>query len=674
VLSILATAKISSIVRRVSIPLLTLPLLLAPAVGLALSSTTLVTLTETRPNDRFGSSVSSAGDVNGDGIADVIVGAPLHDNVAPDAGSAYVYFGGTSPNAFPDLTLAGEDPSEAFGISVGSGDVNGDGSPDLIVGAVGYADGGAGAGQVFVYFGGPGLDDVVDWSIPGAPGEGLGARVSWAGDVNGDGYGDIIASTYIEGNAYVYYGGAAPNSVADLTLNNDSFQSVSGAGDVNGDGYADVIAGAASGTHAYVYFGGPGADAIPDLTFTGTGGFGASVSSADVNGDGYSDLIVGAPSDSGTGRTYVYYGGPGADAVADLTLSGAAAGDAFGSWVSGTGDLNGDGYRDVIVGAPYNDAGGADAGRAYVYFGGPGADAVADLIMTGATAGDHFGIAVSGAGDFNGDAHPDVIVGTDATPSTCHAYVLSLTLPSVSQSYYVPQSGSTGTPSEGWLAVKNFWTCPNNDNNSLPNNARIKLVIKDSSGIPISGIAASDINIRFNGGTRGPSPGQGYTGPDADSVIANQQYNPAAHCPDVRRIPADAASDANGLAFMYFHGPAGVRDPNRKWGHYDTEIPVYALGVKLQGRLMSGSSNGSYMLEIKNLDVAGGLTIIPNQGEVVNSLDRSPMQAHLGQPDSADPINWWLDFNSDGVVNSLDNAPQLAHSSPSHTCSYPNNP
>jgi hypothetical protein len=136
--------------------------------------------------------------------------------------------------------------------------------------------------------------------------------------------------------------------------------------------------------------------------------FGLSVSSAgDVNGDGYADVIVGAPGNdtAGTdaGRAYVFYGGPGADAAADLTLTGAGAGDVFGFSVSSAGDVNGDGYADVIVGALGSEPGG---GRAYVYFGGPGADAVADLTLMGAAGSfDGFGWSVSSAGDVNGDGY-----------------------------------------------------------------------------------------------------------------------------------------------------------------------------------------------------------------------------------------------------------------------------
>ena len=146
----------------------------------------------------------------------------------------------------------------------------------------------------------------------------------------------------------------------------------------------------------------PEAHAISSRTlFTPTGAaaydyFGYSVAGAgDVNGDGYGDVIVGAyHNDAGgtdAGRAYVHFGGPGADAVADLTLTGAAAYDQFGYSVAGAGDINGDGYDDVIVGALFNDGGAANAGRAYVYYGGPGADATADLTLTGAAEDEQSG-------------------------------------------------------------------------------------------------------------------------------------------------------------------------------------------------------------------------------------------------------------------------------------------
>ncbi len=386
----------------------------------------------------FGISVSSAGDVNGDGYSDVIVGAFGYNSYT---GRAYVYFGGPSADNVPDLTLTGATVGDNFGNSVSSaGDVNGDGYGDVIVGAPGYS---SGTGRAYVYYGGSGADNVPDLILTGAAaGNFFGVSVSSAGDVNGDGYGDVIvgANGYggHTGRAYVYFGGPNANNVVDLTLtgeatNNEFGLSVSSVGDANGDGYADVIVGAYGYStytgRAYVYFGGPAADNVADLTLTGEAvgdNFGISVSSVgDVNGDGYADAIVGANGYGGKGRAYVYFGGPGADNLADLTLTGTAAGDDFGSSVSSAGDVNGDGYADVIVGATQSNAGGA--GRAYVFYGGPGADNVADLILAGGAADDNFGVSVSSAGDVNRDGFGDVIVGAhDYSGATGRAYVYDI--------------------------------------------------------------------------------------------------------------------------------------------------------------------------------------------------------------------------------------------------------
>src|SRR5512133_2792961 len=118
-----------------------------------------------------------------------------------------------------------------------------------------------------------------------------------------------------------------------------------------------------------------------------------------MNGDGFGDVIIGAPgNDAGAtdaGRAFIYLGGQGADTLADIILTGISAGDGFGSSVSGAGDVNSDGYADAIVGAPHNASAGTDAGRAYLFYGGPVMDANADVAMSGAAAGDLFGFAVA---------------------------------------------------------------------------------------------------------------------------------------------------------------------------------------------------------------------------------------------------------------------------------------
>ena len=389
--------------------------------------------------DFLGFSVSGAGDVNGDGHGDLIAGAYGNDAAGSSAGRAYVMYGGPGADATADLTLTGVAAGDAFGWSVSdAGDVNGDGFGDVIVGAFGNDTAGSNAGRAYVFFGGVSTDAVADVTLTGAAADDFfGMSVSGAGDVNGDGYGDLIvgangndAGGSFAGRTYLYFGGVAPDAVADLVLTGaaagDNFgASVSGAGDVNGDGYEDFIVGAyingAGGPNAgraYVYFGGRTVDAIADLVLTGTANsdFGFSVSGAgDVNGDGYADVVVGAAADDAgagnAGRAYVFYGGSAPDAVADVIFTGEAANNQFGYSVSGAGDLNRDGFGDVVVGSPFNGAGGVDAGRAYVFLGGPGVDGVADITFTGAVAGDNLGNSVSAARDVNGDNFDDVIVG-----------------------------------------------------------------------------------------------------------------------------------------------------------------------------------------------------------------------------------------------------------------------
>jgi hypothetical protein len=410
-----------------------------PSSAFAISYRTLFTPTGLGA-EALSSSVASAGDMNGDGYADVIVGAPLNDTGASDGGRALVFFGGPGADDVPDLTLIGTSATELLGYSVASaGDFNGDGFDDVIVGAPFNDTGGANIGRAYIFFGGPNPDAIADITFTGvAPGDEFGYSVASAGDVNGDGYGDLIVGAPLNdaagldaGRAYVFYGGPATDNLIDITVTGatagDGFgTAAASAGDFNGDGYGDFAAGApyndvigVDAGAAYLYFGGPGEDASVDLTFNGAVAgdqFGFSLDNAgDVNGDGFGDLLVGAPlndtAGANAGRAYVFYGGPLADNVADLTLSGAVAGDQFGNAVARAGDANADGFADLIVGAPFNDAGGTNAGRAYVFFGAAAPNTVADITITGVVGSDELGLAVAGAGDVNGDGFAEVVTG-----------------------------------------------------------------------------------------------------------------------------------------------------------------------------------------------------------------------------------------------------------------------
>ena len=399
------------------------------------------TLVGVVPGETFGCSVATAGDVNGDSYADVIVGAYQSGTAANPAGRAYIYFGGPRADERPDVTLTGESAGDAFGVSVSSaGDVNRDGFDDVVVGAYENDARGANAGRAYVYFGGPGMDAKPDIVYTGeAAGDAFGYSVAEAGDVNHDGFSDIVIGAYENsgrgagaGRAYVFYGGARPDAVADATLNGESAGdrfgiSVAGAGDVNGDGFDDVVVGAyqndAGGIdagRAYVFFG--GAARLPDranVVLTGAApgdAFGFCVSGAgDVNKDGFDELIVGAYHNNAggkdAGRAYVFNGGKNISNSPDVVFTGEAAGDAFGYAVGAAGDTNGDGYDDIVVGAYGNDSGGSAAGRAYVYFGGAAPDPVADWLFTGDHTLDNLGFAAAGAGDVDGDGFADVVVG-----------------------------------------------------------------------------------------------------------------------------------------------------------------------------------------------------------------------------------------------------------------------
>lgn len=246
-------------------------------------------------------------------------------------------------------------------------------------------------------------------------------------------------------------------------------------------------------------------------------------------------------------------------------------------------------------------------------------------------------------------------------------------IPDVSQSFFVPQAGSIGTPIEGTAATRFFTACPNNDYVPfLTQHARIKVVLRDTNGNPVPGISAADICILFNGGT----PAQGFFGVGADSIVANSTWNASAGCPDVTCIPADAPTDQDGTTYITLGGSTpgspgvATRDPSRKWGHYDSHMPVYVMGMPIQGRLTTGAANGSYVLRIRSFDVVDGVSAKADRGALVNYLDLNAAMNSLA--DNSCRLGYWLDFNGVGGFNTLDVNLLLAHMG--HGCNTPSNP
>lgn len=376
---------------------------------------------------QFGESVSSAGDVNGDGYSDIISGARVYGS----GGAAAIFHGGPySTNLLPSRTWVGGTAAAAHGTSVANaGDVNGDGYADALVGAPGASNGQANEGQAHLYYGSA-------TGLPAAPSLTLeanvanarfGESVASAGDVNGDGYADVVvgAPGNSPGSAYVFMGsagGLSTSPAATLSTGGLFGSAVSTAGDVNHDGFAEVIIGSPGTGEAYVYSGSAGGlVAAPNIVLTEppiAGLFGCAVATAgDVNGDGYSDVIVGARmatnNQANEGLAYVYHGSDlGLITPFARMLESTVASANFGVSVAGAGDVNGDGYFDVVVGADLWESGQTDEGGAFVHHGSAGGVLAAPTttLQRNVNVG-AFGRSVAEAGDVNGDGYADIIVG-----------------------------------------------------------------------------------------------------------------------------------------------------------------------------------------------------------------------------------------------------------------------
>jgi len=428
--------------------------------------------------DNAGLLISSAGDVDGDGLDDLMVGAWGNNDGGENAGKAYLVLGAslaatsTINLSLADYSFIGENIGDFAGAVSSAGDVDGDGLDDLLVGAVYNDDAETRAGKAYLVLAASigstsTLDlSLADYSLVGENrGDMAGVSVSNAGDVDGDGLDDLVVGAKgnddggsSAGKAYLVLGASlGSTSSIDLALADYRFvgensndvlgHSVSSAGDVDGDGLDDLLLGALGNDDggdlagkAYLVLGASLGStstldlSLADFSFVGESSgdwAGYSVSSAgDVDRDGLDDLLVGAPyaNDGGgsyPGKAYLVLGASlGSTSTIDLSLAdyslvGENSGDSAGISVSSAGDVNEDGPDDLLVGAYHNQDGGRYAGKAYLVLGASlGSNSTIDLSLAdysfiGENSGDNAGVSVSSAGDVNGDGRADLLVGAD---------------------------------------------------------------------------------------------------------------------------------------------------------------------------------------------------------------------------------------------------------------------
>lgn len=570
----------------------------------------------------FGDTVASAGDVNGDGFADLLVGDRDHNGT----GRAYLHLGSSTGPVSVAAWTKGAEPvgGDCFGSSLASaGDTNGDGYGDVVVADPCYS---IGAGRVSVFFGGSGgLSSVAAWSMTGTSGSNLGGSVSAAGDVNGDGYGDLLlgepyytGTTVQQGRAIIFYG----SSTGPIAATNWKYvggagelfagSRVSAAGDINGDGYADVMVGVSSPNNAQrnvrVFFGSSsGLRPTPGWSWAAPEYYPnppAQASVGDVNGDGLGDIAIGAPFQStgasNGGKAWVFAGragGLGALATwtheSDKFLAGA------GISVAAVGDVDGDGHGDLVVGYPdYDGNYHSDEGRVWLFRGAPGRPETSSTwSIWGGQAGANFGASVAGAGDVNADGYADVVIGA----------------PQYSAGEVGEGRASIFLGSSAGLRSSPAWTADGNE-------------ISAQFGQAVAG--AGDVNC------------DGY----GDVIVGAPRK--------------DNGSPDEGVAYLYYGSPGGI-STTAGWSA-DANVPLASFGAAVAG---AGDIDGDGCADVlvgAPEEQAGAGVVRVYMGSVTG-LGTSPDRTLIGSGRFGAAVAGAGDVNQDGLADIMIGAPATSN-------------
>lgn len=418
-------------------------------------------------SEAFGWSMSQVGDVNGDGYPDLLISAIDHSDplaAEEEEGKIYLFYGG--PEGLSSGPVWSYEPNETLnitGFDVSGGDINGDGYSDIAVGCLQWSGDQTEEGKVILFYGSAsGPADTPDWTVEGDQDDALmGSSVALTGDINSDGYNDLFVSAKMydegeidEGKVWLFYGSADGPVPTDWFWEPNQDSAIGGfpvryAGDINGDGFDDIIIGANNYSTFYVedglavafYGSADGLSLTPDWQATGGQakcGFGHWVDGAgDVNGDGYDDVIVAAIlyesdfSEFNEGWVFAFYGSAsGLLPTASWTSEGNQTQAQYGYSIAGAGDINNDGYSDVVIGAKYWEETYTGEGAAFLFFGSStGLDNDYCWKKFGGQLNGYLGKTVAGgSADYNNDGYDDFLVSayryTNILPTDGIAYCI----------------------------------------------------------------------------------------------------------------------------------------------------------------------------------------------------------------------------------------------------------